>query len=116
MTAVWCAHGLQVSRKSAPRHGSGEIYRRYRGFRWPFLVNRILRNYRVQSHDIEDSINHWLGRMEWPGGRAPSPRRWDSLITVLRDEHIDVNEADLNPKPLSIEFTPEAQQDFFDQR
>lgn len=101
------------------RRGAGAIYHRYRGFRWwpSFVMNRILRNYHVQPHDIEDHINDSLGRLPRKAPDFPSSPTvgWANLIESLLAQGLVVTADDLVAAPMRIEFAPEVQSNLFDQ-
>lgn len=104
---------------SGRRRGAGAIYYRYRGFRWwpPFIMNRMLRNYQVQPHDIEDYINDSLGRLSRNGPHSHlSPNAgWGRLIESLLAHDVVVTAEQLIAAPIRIEFGPEVQANLFDE-
>lgn len=80
-------------------------------------MNRILRNYHVQPHDIEDHINDSLGRLPRKAPDFPSSPTvgWANLIESLLAQGLVVTADDLVAAPMRIEFAPEVQSNLFDQ-
>jgi hypothetical protein len=66
---------------------------------------RALEGYRLQLQDIEDSVNCLLGRD--PEQSSPPRLAWGSLIRALRDEGIEISEAELLAAPFVFEFSDE---------
>lgn len=66
---------------------------------------RVLSEYRIQPHDIEDAVNQFLGRD--PELTSPPRLSWDPLQRALQAEGIDIGEDRLLALPFSFEFAPE---------
>jgi hypothetical protein len=67
----------------------------------------VIREHRVDVHDIEDGINQMLGRD--PTLHHPLRLSWGQLINALNDAGIGVTERDLITAPLTVELAPEVQ-------
>lgn len=93
---------------SGPRRG---IWHRWHGPPLPDdpeeADRRVIREHRVDVHDIEDGINQMLGCD--PTLHHPPRLSWGQLINALNDAGIGVTERDLITAPLTVELAPEVQ-------
>jgi hypothetical protein len=93
---------------SGPRRG---IWHRWHGGPLPTDPEEekriVLREHRVDLHDIEDAINLMLGRD--PLLHRPPRLAWDNLIKALATAGVIASEQDLIDAPLTIELDPEVQ-------
>jgi hypothetical protein len=88
------------------RSGANAIVKGWRGPPLPTDPEeemRVLEEYRLQLHDIEDAINQMLGRD--PEQTSPPRLSWGPLISVLHDEGIRISEAELIDLPFVFEFS-----------
>jgi hypothetical protein len=88
------------------RRGPSAITKRYVGPPLPDdpdAADRVIENYRVQRHDVEDAINQLLGRD--PEQHRPPRLAWDPLIALLAANGIALTEQQLIAMPFVFEFT-----------
>jgi hypothetical protein len=88
------------------RSGANAIVKGWRGPPLPTDPEeemRALEEYRLQLHDIEDSINQMLGRD--PEQTSPPRLSWGPLVSTLHDEGIRISEAELIDLPFVFEFS-----------
>jgi hypothetical protein len=91
-----------------PRRGVGAIWHRYRG---PPLsedpeeeTELLSQTYRVGLSDIDDAVNHMLGRD--PEQHRPPRLSWGKLIDALVRAGVPVTEQELIDAPLTLELSP----------
>lgn len=82
----------------------------WKGYRAPLPEDReerfrVLANYRVSRHDVEDAINQLLGRD--PEQHRPPRLAWEPLVEALDKAGIIVTEDDLLALPFVFELAPE---------
>lgn len=89
-----------------PSRGIGAITKRYAGPPLPEAPDarrHVLKAYRVQRHDVEDSFNQLLGRD--PEMHRPLRLSWDPLIELLARHGQVVSEEEIIAMPFRFEFS-----------
>lgn len=93
------------------RRGMNAIYHRYNGPplpKDPGQARAVMeKTYRLGPLDIQDAINHMLGRD--PEQHRLPHLAWDNLINTLKERGIAATEQQLMETPLMVELNAEVQ-------